>query len=95
MRKMIFALITVVALSTAAASFAEEAPVVGNQKDECLLVSRGCMNQVDTIQQKIRRLDNEIKKGTRVYTPEELKKLEQALKDANEVVDSLTKPGNR
>lgn len=92
MRNLMIAVMTVTVLSFSALSFAAEQPVNSNQKDECLLVSRGCANQVDSIQQKIRRLDNEIKKGTRVYTPEELKKLEQSLKEANEIVDRLVSP---
>lgn len=46
-------------------------------KDECLLVAKNC--EADTIQQRIDRVTNEIKKGTDVYTPAELNRLEMQL----------------
>lgn len=60
-------------------------------KDECLLVMKSCANQVDSMQEKIKKINNEIKKGTKVYSPEELKKLNDKLKEANEMLDNLTK----
>ena len=63
-----------------------------SQKDECLLASRNCMNQVDDIKKRIYKLDREIKKGTRVYTPEELKKLQDKLKETSDVLRTLERP---
>ncbi|OGU00777.1 MAG: hypothetical protein A2079_03600 [Geobacteraceae bacterium GWC2_48_7] len=60
-----------------------------SQQDQCLLYSKKCMDQADTLQDKMRKLDAEIKKGTRKYTPEELKRLEDKLKDANNTLDLL------
>jgi hypothetical protein len=60
-----------------------------DQKNECLLYSKKCMDSVDSIQTKMRKLDNEIKKGTRVYTPEELKRLEEKLKDLDTLMDRM------
>jgi len=62
-------------------------------KDECLTISKGCKEEVDSIQQKMKKLNTEIKKGTKVYTPEELKALQAKLKEANEMLDTLLKPG--
>lgn len=62
------------------------------QKDECLLASKNCMNQVDDIKQRIHRLNREIKKGTRVYTPQDLKKLQDKLKETSDVLRTLEKP---
>ena len=64
------------------------------EKDECLLASKNCMNQVDDIQKRIKKLDQEIKKGTRVYTPEELKKLQDKLTETQQVLKDLEKPGH-
>ena len=68
-------------------------PVFAAQKDDCLLASMDCSSQVDSIQQKIKRLHAEIKKGDKVYTPEELKKLNAKLKEVNAMLDDLEKPG--
>lgn len=59
------------------------------QKDECLLASKNCKNSVDSIQQKIKKLNNEINKGDKVYSPEELKKLNEKLKDAENMLDNM------
>lgn len=62
-------------------------------KNECLTISKNCKDEVDSIQQKITKLNAEIKKGTKVYTPEELKALHQKLKDINAALKALNKPG--
>jgi len=54
----------------------------GNSKDNCLLVSMNCANQVDSIQMRIERLNKEIAKGTDVYTRDELNTLKNQLQDA-------------
>ena len=41
----------------------------------------------------MKKLKAEIKKGKKVYSAEELKKLEQKLKEANELADALMKQG--
>ena len=69
-------------------------PVFAQQKDECLLASRNCKNAVDSIQQKIKALDREIKKGKRVYTVDELNRLKDKLKAVNDELDNLLKPGH-
>jgi peptidoglycan hydrolase CwlO-like protein len=52
------------------------------QKDECLLLAKNCTNEVDSLQQRIDKLYNEIAKGTAVYTPGEIQVLEDKLNDA-------------
>ncbi|MBJ6802151.1 hypothetical protein [Geomonas propionica] len=63
-------------------------------KDECLLISKDCKNEVDSIQQKISKLQGEINKGNKVYTADELKKLHEKLKEANGILEDLNKPGH-
>ena len=62
-------------------------------KDECLLESKNCSSQVDDIYKRIHKLDKEIKKGKKVYSPEELKKLETKLKETQDVLDQLEMGG--
>lgn len=88
MRKLVFMLATLLSMSVAIPTFAEMAAM---QKDECVLVSRHCKDAVDDIQTQIKRIDKEIEKGTAVYTPEELKKLEQKLAEVKAVLDGLNK----
>ena len=92
MKKILIAILTVAALSATSMAFAADAPVAGS-KDECLLASKNCMNEVDSIQQRMKKINTEIKKGKKVYSAEELKKLEQKLKETNEILKDLEKPG--
>jgi flagellar motility protein MotE (MotC chaperone) len=62
-------------------------------KNECLLVAMNCANQVDTIQQRINRIQGEVSRGTSVYSNEELKALERELEDANKLLDNETVGG--
>ncbi len=80
-------------MSTAAAS-AQPTQATQGQKNECLLASKNCTEQVDDIYKRMQRLDREIKKGTRVYTPEELKRLRQKLTETQELLRDMEKPGN-
>lgn len=64
-----------------------------NGKDECLLVSMNCANQVDSIQMRIERLNKEIAKGTDVYTSDELNVLKNKLEDATRNLESITTGG--
>jgi len=51
-------------------------------KDECLLVARNCPPETGSIQNRIDRLNGEIAKGTDVYTPGELRVLNEKLNNA-------------
>ena len=62
------------------------------QKDQCLLASKDCRGEVDSLQKKMKKLDGEIKKGKKVYSAEELKKLEMKLEEANKMLDTLLAP---
>jgi len=92
MKKVLITVLTAFALSATSMAFAADAPQAST-KDECLLASKGCMNKVDSIQQKLKKLNAEIKKGKRVYSAEEIKKLQLKLKEANDILKSLEKPG--
>ena len=56
---------------------------------ECI---QHCAMQSESIDKKIERLQNEIKKGNTTYSVEELRKLEEKLNEANYMLDSITKP---
>jgi archaellum component FlaC len=65
-------------------------PADQNVKNECLLVARNCSDQTDSINERIDRIQNEIKKGTSVYTNDELNRLRDKLDDANRTLNELT-----
>lgn len=57
-------------------------------KDECLLVAKNCPPDMGIVQHRIDRLNAEIAKGTDVYTPAELRVLNDKLNAAYEELNS-------
>ena len=59
------------------------------QKNECILLAISCGNSIISIQDKIQLLNEEIAKGRKVYSPEELDKLRKKLDEVNKTLDFL------
>lgn len=78
---------------SAAAVLSAENGVISEGKDACLLVAMNCTDNVDSLQQRIERLNNEISKGGAVYTQEELRKLNMKLEDTLKQLEQLTSGG--
>lgn len=58
---------------------------------ECEMLLKNCALEVDSVQDRIRKLNVEIKeKGATTYTIEELKTLEGKLKEANQLLKDLS-----
>jgi hypothetical protein len=53
--------------------------------------ARECALQAESIQQKIKRLDAEVAKGSQKYSAQDLKNLNKKLKEANEILDALNR----
>ena len=92
MKKSFFSIIAVLLLSMSAPLLAEDmsnkAPMEDG-KNQCLLYSKKCKDNVDSLQERINKLNNEISKGTTTYKPEEIKKLDEKLKEANDMLDEI------
>lgn len=93
MKKLAVLMMATFTLAATVPAFAASHEMTKEEKDLCLLASKNCATEVDSLQKKIKKLQAEIKKGKKVYSAEELKKLEQKLKEANETVDVLLKHG--
>lgn len=52
---------------------------LNSQKDQCLIVAKNCSGVSEDVLKRVDRLNKEIGKGTSVYTPEELKILQEQL----------------
>ncbi|BDV41310.1 hypothetical protein GURASL_02330 [Geotalea uraniireducens] len=65
------------------------AEMTKEEKNQCLLASKNCANDVDSLQQKIKKLHTEIKKGKKVYSASDLKKLQEKLDEANKLLDQI------
>jgi transposase-like protein len=55
----------------------------------CNLAAKNCLNQADILQKRVKKLQGEVNKGKTAYSPEELKNLEQKLKETNDLLDKL------
>lgn len=88
MKKSIMMLMVAGLLAAMPALAAEQGHHAMDAK-ECI---QRCAMQSESIDQKIERLQNEIKKGKTTYSDEELRKLEIKLNEANYMLDSITKP---
>jgi uncharacterized protein YlxW (UPF0749 family) len=86
MIKKTVVLISLLLVSAAIPAMAQQ---TNEEKVICQLAAKNCLNKVDVIKKKINKLNAEIKKGTKTYSAEELKKLEQKLKETEEVLDKL------
>lgn len=86
--------VAVMAAFMMSATMPAVAQMTKEEKDQCLLASKNCLNEVDSIQKRIKKLQAEIKKGKKVYTAEELKRLEDKLKEVKEILNELEEGGS-
>jgi peptidoglycan hydrolase CwlO-like protein len=100
MKKSIITLLAVAMVAISVPAFAVEHQHNASHKTmdaecakECDLLLRDCTVEVDSIQQRIKRLQAAInEKGATTYTQEELKTLKKKLQEANETLRDLEKP---
>lgn len=62
-------------------------------KDQCLLVASNCSGSVDTIQERINRIQGELNKGTSVYTNDELRRLQNSLDEEKRSLNNIEMGG--
>ncbi len=90
MKKNAIVLIAALLLSPAGSAFAQQ---THEEKVICELAAKNCLDRIEIIQKKIQTLNDQIKKGTKTYTAEELKKLEQKLQETKDLLDKLEGAG--
>ena len=90
MRKMSILLVAAMFTLSAAPAFSA---MTQTEKDECMLATKNCTDQVDDIYKRMHRLDKEIRKGTKVYTPAEFRKLQDKLAETEQLLKTMERPG--
>ncbi len=77
----------------AALMMAATVPVIAQQTNEekviCELAAKNCLNKADILEKRIKKLNKEIKKGSTTYSAEDLKKLEEKLKETQDLLDKI------
>lgn len=61
-----------------------------SEKELCLLYARDCADKLYNLQEKIKKIQGEIARGETVYSTEELKRLKEKLKEAEDMMNKLT-----
>lgn len=79
-------IIVLAALLVSGTVFAQQS---NQEKVICDLASGNCLKQAELIQKKVHKLNKEIKKGEKKYSPEELRKLELKLKETQDMLDKM------
>ena len=102
MKKKLVILMAMSLFAVAAPVLAEETALHGASHQamdeqcakECAMLLKNCAQEVDSIQDRINKLQVEInEKGSSAYTLEELKILNKKLQEANDTLRVLLKPG--
>jgi hypothetical protein len=90
MKKIISVVLSVALLTV---SFAANAAIQTNSKDDRLVNSKSRTNQVDSLPEKITKYKVAIANGGNVYTPEEIQTLKSKLIEAENLIHELQEPG--
>jgi len=77
--------LTVVLMSAAAPVFPQDV----QEKVICEIASKNCLNTLEIIKKRMKKMDTEIKKGSRTYSAEDMKKLEQKLQETRDLLDKM------
>jgi len=80
---------TIIVLATLLVSGTVLAQQSNQEKVICDLASGNCLKQADLIQKKVHKLNKEIQKGEKKYSPEELRRLELKLKETQDMLYKL------
>jgi len=92
---ILFMSIVISLLSVMVPAYADEAATKEpteqetQEKNQCILLAISCGNTIISIQDKIELLKEEIAKGRKVYSPEELDKLRKKLDETSKTLDFL------
>jgi len=73
-------------MSAAVPAFADQ---VAQEKETCAISANTCLNKAELLEKRIKKLNEEIKKGEGKYSPEEMKMLDQKLQDAMDQLDKV------
>jgi len=86
MKKSILMVIAALMVSAAMPAVSQQTP---EEKVICNLAAQNCLNKADVLQKRIKKLKGEVKKGTKTYSAEDMKKLEQKLQETQDLLDKI------
>ena len=86
MKKIVLMISAALLVSTTMPVFSQQTP---EEKVICNLAAQNCLNKADLLQKRVKKLQGEVKKGTKAYSAEDLKKLEQKLQETQDLLDKM------
>ena len=92
MKMRVMVALAALMMSAAVPAFADQ---TNQEQVICNLASKNCQSSAESIQKRVKKLNVEMKKG-KTYSTEDVQKLEQKLKEAQEILDKLeAKPAGK
>jgi uncharacterized protein YlxW (UPF0749 family) len=73
-------------VSASMPAFSDQTP---EEKVICNLAAQSCLNKADVLQKRVKKLKAEVNKGTKKYSAEDLKKIEQKLQETMDLLDKV------
>jgi uncharacterized protein YlxW (UPF0749 family) len=86
MKKSAIMIIAALMLITTIPAYSQQ---TNEEKVICNLAAQNCLNKADILQKRIKKLNAEVKKGTKTYSSEDLKKIEQKLQETQDLLDKV------
>jgi len=86
MKKIVLMISAALLVSASMPAFSDQTP---EEKVICNLAAQNCLNKADVLQKRVKKLQTEVKKGTKKYSAEDLKKLEQKLQETQDLLDKI------
>jgi uncharacterized protein YlxW (UPF0749 family) len=86
MKKSVITIIAALMVSAAMPAISQQSP---EEKVICNLAAQNCLNKADVLQKRVKKLKTEVNKGTKTYSAEDLKKLEQKLQETQDLLDKM------
>jgi uncharacterized protein YlxW (UPF0749 family) len=86
MKKIVLMISAALLVSASMPAFSDQ---TAEEKVICNLAAQNCLNKADILQKRVKKLKDEVKKGTKTYSAEDLKKLEQKLQETQDLLDKI------
>jgi uncharacterized protein YlxW (UPF0749 family) len=86
MKKIVLMISAALLVSASMPAFSDQ---TSEEKVICNLAAQNCLNKADVLQKRVKKLKAEVNKGTKKYSTEDLKKLEQKLQETQDLLDKM------
>jgi uncharacterized protein YlxW (UPF0749 family) len=86
MKKIVLMISAALLVSASMPAFSDQTP---EEKVICNLAAQNCLNKADVLQKRVKKLKAEVNKGSKKYSAEDLKRLEQKLQETQDLLDKM------